>query len=57
MPRRLQAACDEAAGQTSQPVVLANDNSPGQIVISGGKEAVAAACAIAKSKGAKRVCR
>lgn len=50
----LQAACDEAATQTNQPVVLANDNSPGQIVISGSKEAVAAACAIAKTKGAKR---
>ena len=50
----LQAACNEAISQTNQPVVLANDNSPGQIVISGGKEAVAAACAIAKSKGAKR---
>jgi [acyl-carrier-protein] S-malonyltransferase len=50
----LQAACDEAAAQTGTPVVLANDNSPGQIVISGDKAAVTAACAIAKSKGAKR---
>lgn len=53
----LQAACDEASAQ-HQPgagAVIANDNSPGQIVISGGKEAVAAAGAIAKTKGAKRV--
>jgi [acyl-carrier-protein] S-malonyltransferase len=50
----LQAVCNEAAAQTQQPVVLANDNSPGQIVISGGKEAVALACQIAKHKGAKR---
>lgn len=50
----LQAACDEASAQAGAPVVLANDNSPGQIVISGDKAAVAAACAIAKNKGAKR---
>lgn len=50
----LQAACDEASAQACAPVVLANDNSPGQIVISGDKAAVAAACAIAKNKGAKR---
>jgi [acyl-carrier-protein] S-malonyltransferase len=35
--------------------VLANDNCPGQIVISGGKEAVAAASTLAKQKGARRV--
>ncbi len=55
----LQAACDEAsavaAAQHQPGVVVANDNSPGQIVISGGKEAVAAAGVIAKAKGAKRV--
>ena len=54
----LQTACDEASAQlpsqSQSGVVIANDNSPGQIVISGGKEAVAAACAIAKTKGAKR---
>ena len=50
----LQAACDEASAQHQFGVVIANDNSPGQIVISGGKEAVAAASAIAKTKGAKR---
>ncbi len=33
---------------------LANDNSPGQVVISGAKAAVEAACAAAKAAGAKR---
>ena len=55
----LQAACDEASAETQlnnlPGVVIANDNAPGQIVISGGKEAVARAGEIAKAKGAKRV--
>ncbi len=50
----LRAVCEEASQQHSPGVVIANDNSPGQIVISGGREAVARACAIAKAKGAKR---
>jgi [acyl-carrier-protein] S-malonyltransferase len=37
------------------PVVVANDNSPKQVVISGAKEAVEAAGAALKAKGAKRV--
>jgi [acyl-carrier-protein] S-malonyltransferase len=50
----LQAVCDDASVQHSPGVVIANDNSPGQIVISGGKDAVAAASAFAKARGAKR---
>lgn len=51
----LRTACQEASQQHTPGVVVANDNAPGQIVISGGKAAVAAASAIAKAKGAKRV--
>lgn len=51
----LRAACREASQQHAPGVVVANDNAPGQIVISGGKRAVEAASALAKAKGAKRV--
>ena len=51
----LRAACEEASLEHTPGVVVANDNSPGQIVISGGKDAVAAASAIARAKGARRV--
>jgi [acyl-carrier-protein] S-malonyltransferase len=48
-----EAAVKEAAG--AGVVVVANDNAPGQIVISGAKAAVEKAGEIAKTKGAKRV--
>jgi [acyl-carrier-protein] S-malonyltransferase len=48
-----EAACAEAA--STGLVVVANDNAPGQIVISGAKAAVEKAGEIAKGKGAKRV--
>ena len=47
----LDAACAEAGGT----VVVANDNSPGQLVISGSSESVAKAGELASAKGAKRV--
>lgn len=51
----LRAVCQEASQQHAPGVVVANDNAPGQIVISGGKTAVEAASALAKARGAKRV--
>jgi [acyl-carrier-protein] S-malonyltransferase len=48
-----EAAVKEAA--VAGVVVVANDNAPGQIVISGEKAAVDKAGEIAKTKGAKRV--
>ena len=48
-----EAAVQEAAD--AGIVVVANDNAPGQIVISGEKAAVDKAGEIAKTKGAKRV--
>lgn len=48
-------ACAEASETTEKTVVVANLNSPGQVVISGDVEAVAAASERLKEAGAKRV--
>ena len=50
---KVKEACREAS-QDGLIVSPANFNAPGQVVISGNKEAVAEACAFAKSNGAKR---
>ncbi len=49
-----EEASKEAAAETNGICVVANDNAPGQVVISGTKAAVERAGEIAKSKGAKR---
>jgi len=49
----LEALCHEASTEGA-PVVIANYNSPGQLVISGAVTAVEQACALAKERGAKR---
>ncbi len=47
-----EAAVD--AGKSEGVVTIANDNAPGQIVISGGKAAVEAALAAAKDQGVRK---
>lgn len=54
-PAAVVDICAEAARQAGSVVVVANDNAPGQVVISGTPEGIAAATALAKDKGAKRV--
>ncbi len=50
----LTAACAEAAAATGKIVQIANDNCPGQIVISGDTVALEKAMELAKAKGARR---
>jgi [acyl-carrier-protein] S-malonyltransferase len=50
----LDEVCKEASIAIGQPVQVANDNSPGQIVISGDAAALDKAMELAKARGAKR---
>ena len=50
----VETICTQASEQTGGICVCANDNAPGQIVISGDKTAVDKACELAKEAGAKR---
>lgn len=49
----LEAVCRDASTK-DEMVVIANDNCPGQLVISGDRAAVERACALASERGAKR---
>lgn len=53
----LDEVCQEASALTGKPVQVANDNSPGQVVISGDLAALEKAMELAKAHGAKRVIR
>ena len=50
----MQKIAKQAADETKQVCGVANDNSPGQVVVSGAKEAVERAIAIATEQGVKR---
>lgn len=49
------AVCDEAAHASSEVVVVANLNAPGQTVVSGSRAGVDAAATLARERGLKRV--
>jgi [acyl-carrier-protein] S-malonyltransferase len=49
----VQAICNEAATQSGKPVSIANFLAEGNYAVSGAKEAIAAALAIAPTKGAR----
>lgn len=54
---KAQSVVDEAATQTDEVLVIANDNCPGQVVISGGAAATERALELGKQAGAKRAVR
>ena len=49
----VHGVCETATAQIGKPVVLANDNCPGQIVISGDSDALDAAMILAQEHGAR----
>ncbi|NDJ35649.1 MAG: ACP S-malonyltransferase [Chloroflexi bacterium] len=53
----VQALCDRTQAETGGVLVIANDNCPGQVVVSGSQDAVAYAVENAGSIGAKRAVR
>lgn len=46
--------CKQASNETGKPVVIANDNCPGQIVISGDNDALDHALVLAKEAGLRK---
>ena len=52
---QVAAICAQAAAESADVVQVANYNSPGQVVISGGPAGVAAATALAKAAGGRVV--
>jgi [acyl-carrier-protein] S-malonyltransferase len=53
----MDEVCQEASQLVGKPVQVANDNSPGQMVISGDITALEKAMELAKTRGAKRIIR
>lgn len=54
---KIAQICREASAQTGQFVHIANDNCPGQVVISGDEAALEQAMAAAEQAGARKVVR
>ena len=54
---QVQAVCRQARERTGRPVQLANDNCPGQAVISGDELALQEAAQLAQDAGARKVVR
>lgn len=50
----VRAVCAQASEESGRPLVLANDNCPGQVVISGDDAALELGLILAKDAGAKR---
>jgi [acyl-carrier-protein] S-malonyltransferase len=52
---QVEDVCKNAQEETKKPVQVANDNCPGQVVISGDKIALDRAAALASERGARKV--
>lgn len=53
----VEALCQQVSADSSKPVVVANDNCPGQVVISGDVQAVEQLMAVATERGARKAVR
>ncbi|MFQ5420646.1 MAG: ACP S-malonyltransferase [Anaerolineae bacterium] len=53
----VRGLCDQASDTAGRPVQVANDNCPGQVVISGDKAALEEALALAETAGARKIIR
>ena len=51
----VEKACSEVADQFGKAVQVANYNSPGQVVISGDREALLRVCDLLRERGARRI--
>jgi len=51
----VERACRQASDQTGKPVQIANYNSPGQVVISGDREAMGQAIELLRQWGGRRI--
>jgi len=49
-----RTVCEQATNEVGQPVVVANDNCPGQVVISGDEQALDRALELAKERRVKK---
>jgi len=55
--KEVEGACDQASAQTDGNVTVANDNCPGQVVISGDEIALTLAHDLLENAGARKVIR
>jgi [acyl-carrier-protein] S-malonyltransferase len=53
----VEQACKEASSETEKAVQIANYNSPGQVVISGDREALSRAIELLQQRGGRRIIR
>jgi [acyl-carrier-protein] S-malonyltransferase len=52
---QVEKACRQASGETGKAVQIANYNSPGQVVVSGDKDALARAIELLRERGGRRI--